>query len=131
MSDLQQIPPRPPSSKHTTGAVYACDPDLDALRGMLAAAVAVAGGHGWTIADDGTIFDDCLLTEPPQARPGWDRVRGLAAQRRISFVVVPALGHIGFTWSLWQTEQRFLHSFRVSIVPVAPTLDAAKTGATR
>ncbi|MFE6713904.1 hypothetical protein [Streptomyces sp. NPDC057695] len=131
MSDLQQIPPLPPSSERTAGAVYACDPDPLTLRGMLAAAAAVASEHGWTIADDGTVFDDCLLTEPPQDRPGWDRVRGLAQKSRISVVVVPALGHIGFTWSLWQAEQRFLSSFRVAIVPVEQGLDAVPTGAAR
>ncbi|MEU9998136.1 hypothetical protein [Streptomyces sp. NPDC050848] len=117
----------------TTVALYASDPAPDVVRGMLAAAAAaaVAAGHGWTIAEDGTIADDYLLTQAPQSRPGWDRLRGLAEQRRISIVVVPALGHIGFTWSVWQAEQRFLRRHGVSLACVEPMLDAVMTGASR
>ncbi|MGW6569682.1 hypothetical protein [Streptomyces sp. NPDC054975] len=115
----------------TTVALYASDPDPDAVRGMLAAAAAVAAGHNWTVAKGGTIADDCLLTQVPQSRPGWARLRGLAEQRQISVVVVPALGHIGFTWSVWQAEQRFLRRHGVSIASVEPMLDAVLTGPTR
>ncbi|MGW2207450.1 hypothetical protein [Streptomyces sp. NPDC001774] len=117
------------SGATTTVAVYASDPDPDVVQGMLAAAAAVAAHHGWTIVDGGAVADDCLLTQPPQSRSGWDRLRGLAAQRRISVVVVPALGHIGFTWSAWQAEQRFLRRHGVSVASVEPMLGAVLTGA--
>ncbi|MGW6395372.1 hypothetical protein ACWFR1_33855 [Streptomyces sp. NPDC055103] len=119
--------PVPPAV--TTVALYASDPDPETVRGMLAAAAAVAAGHGWTIAAGGTVADDCLLTQAPQSRPGWDRLRGLAEQRRISVVIVPALGHIGFSWSLWQAEQRFLPRYGVSVASVEPMLDAVLAGA--
>ncbi|MFD3570470.1 hypothetical protein [Streptomyces sp. NPDC058667] len=115
----------------TTAALYACDPDPDVVRGMLAAAAAVAAGHGWTIVEGGTVFDDCLLTQAPQSRPGWDRLRSLAEQRRINVVIVPALGHMGFTWSVWQAEQRFLHRHGVSVASVEPMLDTLLTGTSR
>ncbi|MFF1511923.1 hypothetical protein [Streptomyces sp. NPDC058326] len=115
----------------TTVALYASEPDPDAVREMLAAAAAVVAGYGWTIADGGTIADDCLLTQAPQSRPGWDRVRGLAEQRRINIVIVPALGHMGFTWSLWEAEQRFLRRHGVSVASVEPMLETLLTGTSR
>ncbi|MEV8590935.1 hypothetical protein AB0424_28745 [Streptomyces sp. NPDC051180] len=113
----------------TTAALYACDPDPDVVRGMLAAAAAVAAGHGWTIVEGGTVEDDCLLTQAPQSRPGWDRLRGLTEQGRINVVVVPAHVHIGFTLEVWLAEQRFLHRHGVSVASVEPMLDAVLTGA--
>ncbi|MFB7356117.1 hypothetical protein [Streptomyces gardneri] len=85
--------------------------------------VAARPGHGKS-----TIAMDCLLTQAPQSRPGWDRLHGLAEQRRISLVVVPAFGHIGFTWSVWQAEQRFLHLYGASVACVEPMLDAVLAG---
>ncbi|GEB57095.1 hypothetical protein [Streptomyces gardneri] len=61
MSDIQQHPPAlARRDAATTVALYATDPDPDpdVLRGMLAAAVAVAAGRGWAIVDDGTIGDE-------------------------------------------------------------------------
>ncbi|MFJ2937943.1 hypothetical protein ACIO8G_34915 [Streptomyces sp. NPDC087219] len=115
----------------TAVALYACDPDPDVVRGMLAAAAAVAAGHGWKTAADGTVSDDCLLTQAPCTRPGWERLRGLAEQRRIHLVVVPAFGHIGFTLDEWLAEQRFLHRHGVSVATVEPMLDAFLAGAAR
>ncbi|MFE5614182.1 hypothetical protein [Streptomyces sp. NPDC056524] len=113
----------------TTVALYASDPDPDVVRGMLAAAAALAAHHGWTITKDGTVSDDCLLTQAPRTRPGWDRIRDLAEQARISIVVVPTLGHMGFTWSLWQAQQRFLRRHGVSVASVEPMLGTVLTGA--
>ncbi|MEU6934430.1 hypothetical protein AB0A05_35495 [Streptomyces sp. NPDC046374] len=129
MPDTHQNPPGPRTA--TMAVLYACEPDPDARRGMLAAAAAIAESHGWTVIDDGRIGDECLLTRPPQSRPGWDRLRALAEQRRINVVVVPALGHIGFDWSLWQAEQRFLHRHGVSVASVAPMVDALLAGVHR
>ncbi|MEU1863624.1 hypothetical protein [Streptomyces gardneri] len=107
MSDIQQHPPGlARRDAATTVALYATDPDPDVLRGMLAAAAAVAAGHGWTIVDDGTTGDDCLLTQAPQSRPGWDRLRGLAEQRRISLVVVPTFGHVAVQEALFGLPYR-------------------------
>ncbi|MEU9298804.1 hypothetical protein [Streptomyces sp. NPDC048266] len=132
---MTDIPFNPPGllrcDSVTTAALYACDPDPDVVRRMLTAAAAVAAGHGWTIVEGGSIGDDCLLTQMPRSRPGWDRLRGLAEQRRINVVVVPALGHIGFTWSVWQAEQRFLRRHGMSIASVEPMLDAVLTGASQ
>ncbi|MFE5940174.1 hypothetical protein ACFQ69_32960 [Streptomyces sp. NPDC056470] len=130
MPQSSTSPPAPGTrGAATMVALYASDPDPEVVQGMLAAAETVAAHHGWTVVDGGTVFDDCLLTQTPQSRPGWDRLRGLAAQRRISVVVVPALGHIGFTWSVWQAEQRFLRRHGVSVASVEPMLDAVLTGA--
>ncbi|MFD9053001.1 hypothetical protein [Streptomyces zaomyceticus] len=113
----------------TAVALYASDPD--AVRGMLAAAGAVAAGHGWRTVADGTISDHCLLTQAPRSRTGWDPVRGLAEQRRINVVIVPAHGHIGFTLEEWLAEQRFLHRHGVSVASVEPMLDAVLRGVSR
>ncbi|MFD4319008.1 hypothetical protein [Streptomyces sp. NPDC058548] len=115
----------------TAAALYASDPDPDVVRGMLAAMASVAAGHGWRTVEDGVISDDCLLTQAPQSRPGWARVRALAEQRRINAVVVPAHGHIGFTLEAWLAEQRFLHRHGVSVATVEPMLDAILTGASQ
>ncbi|MEV0449807.1 hypothetical protein [Streptomyces sp. NPDC050600] len=122
----------PPGRRTSTmAALYACEPDPDVRRGMLAAAAAIAERHGWTVVADGRIEDDCLLTRPPQSRPGWDSVRTLAEQHRINAIVVPALGHIGFTWEAWQAEQRFLHRHGVSVASVEPMVDALLAGVRR
>ncbi|RSS57465.1 hypothetical protein [Streptomyces sp. WAC01280] len=131
MPDIHHTPPVFTRREAAAVALYASDPDPDVVRGMLAAAAAVAISRGWTITDEGTIADDCLLTAAPQSRPGWDRARGLAERRQISVIVVPTLGHIGFTWSVWQAEQRFLHRHGVSVASVEPMLDALLTGANR
>ncbi|WP_158071368.1 hypothetical protein [Streptomyces sp. CB02261] len=55
----------------------------------------------------------------------------MAEQRRINVVIVPALGHMGFTWSVWQAEQRFLHRYGVSVASVEPMLDTLLTGTSR
>ncbi|APE26733.1 hypothetical protein [Streptomyces venezuelae] len=123
MPDTHLTPPGAARREPAAAALYACDPDPDAVRGMLAAAYALATSSGWTVVDEGAIFDDCLLTQSPQSRPGWDRLRGLAERRQISVVVVPALGHIGFTWAVWQAEQRFLHRHGVSAASVEPMLE--------
>ncbi|MFF8610934.1 hypothetical protein ACF06X_34070 [Streptomyces sp. NPDC015346] len=128
---MPDIDPNPPGFARrdtaTQVALYACDPDPDVARGMLAAAAALAAGHGWTIVDDGVIADDCLLTQAPQSRQGWDRLRQIAERGQIRVVIVPALGHIGFTWSVWQAEQRFLRRHGVSVATVEPMLDAVLT----
>ncbi|MDX2564985.1 hypothetical protein PV371_35765 [Streptomyces sp. TX20-6-3] len=123
-------PPRAPRQP-TAVALYAADPDPGTVRGMLAAAAGVAEARGWTVVDGGAVSDDCLLTEAPQSRPGWNRLRELAELRRIAIVLVPALGHIGFTWAVWLAEQRFLHCRGVSVVSVEPMLDAILTGENR
>ncbi|MGW8357688.1 hypothetical protein [Streptomyces wedmorensis] len=129
MPDTHPNPPRTAHRETTKVALYACEPDPDVVRGMLAAAATVAAGHGWTIVDEGTISDGCLLTQAPQSRPGWDRVRALAQQSRINLVVVPARGHIGFTQAVWEAEQRFLRRHGVCVASVEPLLDAVLTGA--
>ncbi|MEV4937361.1 hypothetical protein [Streptomyces zaomyceticus] len=115
----------------TTAALYGSDPDPSVVRGMLAVAAAVAAGHSWRTVEDGVTSDDCLLTQAPQSRPGWDRVRALAEQHRINVVVVPAHSHLGFTLEVWLAEQRFLHRHGVSVATVEPMLDAILTGANR
>lgn len=121
--------PVPPTV--TTVALYATDPDPHVVRGMLAAAAAVADGHNWTVPEGGTIADDCLLTQAPQSRPGWDRLRALAQERRINGLVVPTVGHMGFTWSVWHAEQRHLQRHGVFLASVEPMLDAVLAGVRR
>ncbi|MFE6461118.1 hypothetical protein ACFVP0_27135 [Streptomyces cinereoruber] len=118
--------PAPPGV--TTVALYATGTDPDAVRGDLAAAADLAARRSWTVPDGAAIADTWSAACPPRSRHGWDRVRGLAAQRRIHGVVVPAPGHIGFTWALWAAEQRHLRRHGVFLASVAPLLPTAPAG---
>ncbi|SEE60283.1 hypothetical protein [Streptomyces sp. TLI_105] len=123
------FPINPPKAlRATVVALYAADPGPDTVRGMLAAAGAVAERNGWTVADDARISDDCLLTREPQSRPGWDRIRTLVAQSRIHGIVVPDCGHIGFQWNQWEAEHRFLCRHGVFLTPVDSMLDTVLAG---
>ncbi|MFE7595596.1 hypothetical protein [Streptomyces sp. NPDC057494] len=131
MSDIQHFPPGTPRREPTMVALYASDPDPDVLRGMLAAAAAVSAGHGWTTTDDSVVSDDCLISQAPQSRTGWARVRELAEQRPISVVVVPSLGHISLSWKQREAKRQFLRRHGVSVACVEPMLDAILSKAVR
>ncbi|MGW4699804.1 hypothetical protein [Streptomyces sp. NPDC004285] len=124
MSDTQFIAPGIPRREPTTVALYASDPEPDALRGMLAAAAAFSAGHGWTAADGGILSGGCLISQPPPSRSGWARVRELAEQCAISTVVVPSLGHISLSWKQREAERTFLRRHGVSVATVEPMLDS-------
>lgn len=114
----------------TRVALYATGTDPHAVREGIAAAAAVAA-HGWTVPDEATIADAYPLQQAPQSRSGWDRVRALAAARHINGVIVPALGHIGFTWWVWQGEQRFLRRHGVYLASVDSVFHTLSVGECR
>ncbi|MGA4980146.1 hypothetical protein [Streptomyces cinereoruber] len=120
--------PAPAASGVTVVALYATGTDPDAVRQDLAAAADFAACRHWAVPDGARIADEWPTTCPPQSRHGWDRVRGLAAQHRIHGIVVPAPGHIGFTWTLWAAEQRHLRRYGVFLASVAPLLPATAAG---
>ncbi|MFE5484128.1 hypothetical protein [Streptomyces sp. NPDC056527] len=118
-----------PPGRISTVALYATDPDADTVKELLARTAVLADRRGWLVPDGCTITDRCPLKTRPQSRPGWDRLRSLAEQRRIHGLVVPATGHFGFTWSVWAAERRYLHRHGVFVASVEPILGAVLEGA--
>ncbi|MFJ9434550.1 hypothetical protein ACIRQY_33535 [Streptomyces sp. NPDC101490] len=121
-------PPELPARRITGAALYVCEPGPRTSRELLAATAQIARSKGWTIIDGASIVDSCLLTTPPQDRPGWSALRGLARLKTVHVVVVPEALHLGWTWNIWRAEQQYLQEHGVSLASVKPMLDAILTG---
>ncbi|MFJ9434640.1 hypothetical protein ACIRQY_34000 [Streptomyces sp. NPDC101490] len=128
--------PPPPGTalvrRERTGvALYVCEPDPVAARQILAAARQIATEKGWEVAAKASVIDHCLLTSDPQSRAGWTAVRQFVRRPEINVLLVPEIAHLGWRWSVWQAEQRHLHTHGVSLASVAPMLDTILQGGER
>ncbi|WP_371621527.1 hypothetical protein OG245_00400 [Streptomyces sp. NBC_01116] len=89
-------------------ALYAVVPLRSVENLVLDDLAAYAQGRGWIVPAGCAVADTGNLSQHPESRSGWNRVRALATGSLIQAVVVPSLTHIAYRSADGDREQAWL-----------------------